>query len=235
MSTESKQNGAKINEKSKLEERFGGDKFIQVPARVIILINSGAIKPLDYLIYSLLLNYMNKEKKKAWPSVATIGGIAKRGEKAVSESLSRLIKANLIIRYEEPNWKTSFTVPLLIIYKGKVIDQTSKFIDNIKKNQTEINKIEEIKFQINKIEELKNNQKAPLAPNYPPETGETGENEDIPFWRIPPSKMTGTPFFFESPVLRFWLVFPSLSRGHPFENDMQSIFSYLYSVFRFSI
>ena len=181
MSTESKQNGAKINEKSKLNERFGGDKFIQVPARVIILINSGAIKPLDVVIYMILLNYMNSENKIAWPSVATIGGIAKRGEKAVSESLSRLIKANLIIRYEEPNWRTAFTVPLLIISKGKVIDQTSKFIDKIKKDQPEINKIKEVKFEINKTEELKNNQKAPLAPNYPLETGENGENDEIPF------------------------------------------------------
>ena len=181
MSTESKQNGAKINEKSKLEERFGGDKFIQVPARVIILINSGAIKPLDVVIYMILLNYMNSEKKTAWPSVATIGGIAKRGEKAVSESLSRLIKANLIIRYEEPNWKTSFTVPLLIVVEGIIVNQTRKFSDKIKKDKPEINKIEEVKFQINKTEELKNNQKAPLAPNHPPETGENGENEDNPF------------------------------------------------------
>ena len=181
MSTESKQNGAKINEKSKLEERFGADKFIQVPARVIILINSGAIKPLDVVIYMILLNYMNSEKKTAWPSVATIGGIAKRGEKAVSESLSRLIKANLIIRYGEANWKTAFTVPLLIISKGKVIDQTSKFIDKIKKDQPEINKIKEVKFEINKTEELKNNQKAPLAPNCPQKVGGNGENDEIPF------------------------------------------------------
>jgi hypothetical protein len=181
MSTESKQNGAKINEKSKLEARFGGDKFIQVPARVIILINSGAIKPLDYLIYSLLLNYMNKEKKKAWPSNATLGAVVRRGEKAVSASIARLIKAKLVIRYGELNWRTAFTVPLLIISKGKVIDQTSKFIDKIKKDKTEINKIEEVKIEINKIEELKNNQKAPFAPNYLPKVGENGENDEIPF------------------------------------------------------
>lgn len=181
MSTESKQNGAKINEKSKLEERFGGEKFIQVPARVIILINSGAIKPLDYLIYSLILNYMNKEKKKAWPSIATLGAVVKRGEKAVSESIARLIKAKLIIRYGEANWKTAFTAPLLIIYKGKAIDQTSKFIDKIKKGKPEINKIEEIKFKINKIEEFKNNQKAPLAPNCPQKVVGNGENDEIPF------------------------------------------------------
>ena len=181
MSTESKQNGAKINEKSKLEERFGGDKFIQVPARVIILINSGAIKPLDVVIYMILLNYMNSEKKTAWPSVATIGGIAKRGEKAVSESLSRLIKANLIIRYEEPNWKTSFTVPLLIVVEGIIVNQTRKFSDKIKKYKPEINKIEEVKFKINKTEELKTNQKALLAPNCTSETEENGENDEIPF------------------------------------------------------
>jgi hypothetical protein len=180
MSTESRQNGAKINEKSKLEARFGGDNFIQVPARIIILINSGSIKPLDVLIYMILLNYMNSEKKTAWPSVATIGGIAKRGEKAVSESLSRLIKANLIIRYEEPNWKTSFTVPLLIVVEGIIINQTRKFSDKIKKDN-KVKNVKEVKFQINKIEELKNNQKAPLAPNHPPETVENGENEDNPF------------------------------------------------------
>jgi hypothetical protein len=181
MSTESKQNGAKINEKSKLEERFGADKFIQVPAQVIILINSGAIKPLDVVIYMILLNYMNSETKTAWPSVATIGGIAKRGEKAVSESLSRLIKANLVIRYDEPNWKTSFTVPLLIVVQGIIINQTRKFSDKIKKDKLEINKIKEVKIEINKIDQLKNNQKASFAPSYPPETEENGENEDIPF------------------------------------------------------
>jgi hypothetical protein len=181
MSTESKPNGAKINEKSKLEERFGGDKFIQVPARIIILINSGAIKPLDVLIYMILLNYMNSEKKTAWPSIATLGAVVKRGEKAVSESIARLIKANLIIRYEEPNWKTSFTVPLLIVVEGIIVNQTRKFSDKIKKDKPEINKIKEVKFQINKTEELKNNQKASLAPNYPLETGENGENEDNPF------------------------------------------------------
>lgn len=181
MSTESKKNGAKINEKAKLEERFGGDNFIQVPARIIILINSGAIKPLDVVIYMILLNYMNSEKKTAWPSVATIGGIAKRGEKAVSESLSRLRKSNLVIRYDEPNWKTSFTVPLLIVAGGEVVDQTSKFIDKIKKDNNKVKNVEEVKFEINKTEELKNNQKAPLAPNYPPETGENGENDEIPF------------------------------------------------------
>jgi hypothetical protein len=180
MSTESKQNGAKINEKSKLEARFGGDNFIQVPARIIILINSGSIKPLDVVIYMILLNYMNSEKKTAWPSVATIGGIAKRGEKAVSESLSRLRKSNLVIRYDEPNWKTSFTAPLLIVSGGEVVDQTSKFIDKVKKDN-KVKNVKEVKFEINKIEELKNNQKAPFAPNHPPETGENGENEDNPF------------------------------------------------------
>ncbi|MDH4373703.1 MAG: hypothetical protein QE510_09895 [Verrucomicrobiota bacterium] len=181
MSTESRQNGAKINENSKLEARFGGDNFIQVPARIIILINSGAIKPLDVVIYMILLNYMNSEKKTAWPSIATLGAVVRRGEKAVSASIARLIKAKLVIRYGELNWRTAFTVPLLIISKGKVIDQTSKFIDKIKKDQTEINKIEEIKIEINKIEELKNNQKAPFAPNYLPKVGENGENDEIPF------------------------------------------------------
>ena len=65
--------------------------------------------------------------------------------------------------------------------EGIIVNQTRKFSDKIKKDKPEINKIEEVKFQINKIEELKNNQKAPLAPNYSPETGENGENEDIPF------------------------------------------------------
>ena len=124
---------------------------------------------------------MNSEKKTAWPSVATIGRIAKRGEKAVSESLSRLRKSNLVIRYDEPNWRTSFTAPLLIISEGKVVDQTSKFIDKVKKDNNRVKNVEEVKFKINKIEDLKNNQKAPLAPNYPLETGENGENEDIPF------------------------------------------------------
>jgi hypothetical protein len=181
MSTESIQNGAKLNEKSKLEARFGGDNFIQVPARIIILINSGAIKPLDYLIYSLLLNYMNKEKKKAWPSNATLGEVVRRGEKAVSESIARLIKAKLVIRYGELNWRTAFTVPLLIVSDGKVIDQTSKFIDKIKKDKTEIKKFEELKFEIVKPEQIENVEKAPLAPNCPQETGENDENEDIPF------------------------------------------------------
>jgi tRNA uridine 5-carbamoylmethylation protein Kti12 len=124
---------------------------------------------------------MNSEKKTAWPSVATIGGIAKRGEKAVSESIARLIKAKLVIRYGELNWRTAFTVPLLIISKGKVIDQTSKFIDKIKKDKTEINKIEEVKIEINKLDQLKNNQKAPFAPNCLPKVGENGENDEIPF------------------------------------------------------
>lgn len=203
MSTESKQNGAKINEKSKLEARFGGDNFIQVPAKIIILINSGAIKPLDVVIYMILLNYMNSEKKTAWPSVATIGGIAKRGKKAVSESLSRLRKSNLIIRYDEPNWKTSFTAPLLIVSGGEVIDQTSKFIDKVKKDKIKINNIEEVKFDSVKQKQIENIKKAPLAPNYPQETGENGENEDIPFCRIPHSKTTDTPLFFGGQPLRF--------------------------------
>jgi hypothetical protein len=181
MSTESIQNGAKLNEKSKLEARFGGDNFIQVPARIIILINSGAIKPLDVVIYMILLNYMNSEKKTAWPNIATLGETAKRGEKAVSKSLSRLIKSNLVKRYDEPNWKTSFTAPLLIVSDGKIIDQTSKFIDKIKKDKTEIKKIEELKFEIVKPEQIENVEKAPLAPNCPQETGENDENEDIPF------------------------------------------------------
>lgn len=180
MSTESKQNGAKINEKSKLEARFGGDNFIQVPARIIILINSGAIKPLDVVIYMILLNYMNSEKKTAWPSVATIGRIAKRGEKAVSESLSRLRKSNLVIRYDEPNWKTSFTAPLLIVSGGEVVDQTSKFIDKVKKDN-KVKNVEEVKFESVNQKQIENIKKAPLAPNYPLETGENGENEDIPF------------------------------------------------------
>lgn len=181
MSTDSKQNGAKINEKSKLEARFGGDNFIQVPARIIILINSGAIKPLDVVIYMILLNYMNSEKKTAWPSVATIGRIAKRGEKAVSESLSRLRKSNLVIRYDEPNWKTSFTAPLLIVAGGEVIDQTSKFIDKVKRDKTNVKKTEEFDFESVNQKQIANVKKATLAPNYRPETVGNDENEDIPF------------------------------------------------------
>ena len=51
----------------------------------------------------------------------------------------------------------------------------------LKKDQPEINKIEEIKFEINKTEELKTNQKAPLAPNCPQKVGGNGENDEIPF------------------------------------------------------
>ena len=166
MSTESKKNGAKINEKSKLEARFGGDNFIQVPTQLIILINSGAIKPLDVVIYMILLNYMNSEKKTAWPSVATIGGIAKRGEKAVSESLSRLARVRLIARYREENWKSAITAPLLIVVGGIVIDQSLKFID---------------KIEIIKPKKVKKNKKSLLAPNCTSETGENGENDEIPF------------------------------------------------------
>ena len=181
MNTESKQISAKITGKSKLEARFGGDNFIQVPARIIILINSGAIKPLDVVIYMILLNYMNSEKKTAWPSVATIGETAKRGEKAVSESLSRLIKSNLVKRYDEPNWKTSFTAPLLIVSGGEVIDQTSRFVDKFKKSNKKYKNPEEVKFQSVNQEEAENLEKAPLAPNWLQETGENDENEDIPF------------------------------------------------------